>query len=171
MTTPDHKPLRVLFLCTANSARSQIAQALLATKAPGRFEVESAGSHPAARINPLAVQVLRELGIEWTGRAPKGVDAVTSGDWDLIITVCDLAKESCPTFPGQPLFAHWGMPDPSALEGSEDVRYQAFRDTAHYLARRIDLLLALPVETLERSALELRLNAIADDIERARKGE
>ena len=82
--------------------------------------------------------------------------------WDLIITVCDQAREACPTFPGRPAFAHWGMPDPAAVVGSEDVRRQAFRDTVHYLSRRIDLLLALPVEKLQRLALEQRVRAIAD---------
>jgi len=94
MTTHPDKPLRVLFLCTANSAQSQIAQAMLAKKAPGRFDVESAGTRPAARINPLAVRILGELDIDWTGRTPKGIDAVANRGWDLIITVCDQAKET-----------------------------------------------------------------------------
>ena len=162
-TTPaGPKPLHILFLCTGNSARSQIAEAILTRKAHGRFVVESAGSQPASRVNPLTVATLREFGIEWSGHAPKGIDAVIGKPWDLIITVCDRAKEACPVFPSRPAFAHWGMPDPAAVAGSEDARLQAFRDTVHYLSRRIDLLLALPVEKLERMALELRVRAIAD---------
>ena len=156
-------PLRLLFLCTGNSARSQIGEAILARKGRDRFEVASAGSQPAARVNPLTVDVLREFNIDWSGREPKGIDAVMADDWDLIITVCDQAREACPTFPGRPAFAHWGMPDPAAVVGSEDARRQAFRDTVHYLSRRIDLLLALPVEKLERLALEQRVRAIADE--------
>ena len=154
-------PLRILFLCTGNSARSQIAEAILTRKARGRFVVASAGSQPASRVNPLTVSVLREFGIDWSGHAPKGIDSVIAEPWDLIITVCDRARETCPVFPSRPALAHWGMPDPAAVAGSEDARLQAFRDTVHYLSRRIDLLLALPVEKLERMALELRVRAIA----------
>jgi arsenate reductase len=150
-----------LFLCTGNSARSQIAEAILARKGRGRFVVGSAGSQPAPRVNPLTIEILQEFGIDWANRAPKGFDAVMGDRWDLIITVCDQAREACPTFPGSPAFAHWGMPDPAAMVGSENARHQAFRDTVNYLSRRIDLLLALPVEKLEKLALELRVRAIA----------
>lgn len=157
-------PLQLLFLCTGNSARSQIGEAILTRKGRDRFAVASAGSQPATRVNPLTVDVLGEFGIDWSGREPKGIDAVMNQPWDLIITVCDQAREACPTFPGRPAFAHWGMPDPAAVVGSDDARRQAFRDTVHYLSRRIDLLLALPVEKLERLALEQRVRAIADDV-------
>ena len=140
----------------------QIAEAILTRKAHGRFVVASAGSQPASRENLLTVATLREFGIDWSGHEPKGIDAVIGEPWDLIITVCDRAKESCPVFPSRPAFAHWGMPDPAAVVGSENARLQAFRDTVHYLSRRIDLLLALPVEKLERMALELRVRAIAN---------
>ena len=114
-------------------------------------------------MNPLTVDVLREFGIDWSRRQPKGIDAVMDRQWDLIITVCDQAREACPTFPGRPAFAHWGMPDPAAVVGADDVRRQAFRDTVHYLSRRIDLLLALPLEKLERLALEQRVRGIANE--------
>jgi arsenate reductase len=139
-------PLRLLFLCTGNSARSQIGEALLSRKGRDRFVAASAGSQSAARVNPLTVDVLGEFGIDWNGRVPKGIDAVMAEPWDLIITVCDQAREVCPTFPGRPAFAHWGMPDSAAVAASDEARRQAFRDTVHYLSRRIDLLLALPVE-------------------------
>jgi protein-tyrosine-phosphatase len=153
-------PLRVLILCTGNSARSQIAEALLATKGAGRFVAASAGSRPAARVNPFAVAVLAEAGIDWRGRTPRGMDGLEAEPWDFVITVCDRARESCPYFPGQPVLAHWGMPDPAEVEGSDDVKLAAFRDTLITLRRRIDLLLALPVEKLERLALERRVRDI-----------
>jgi protein-tyrosine-phosphatase len=94
------RPLRVLFLCTRNAARSQIAEALLQKKERARFEAGSAGALPASAVNPLAVQVLREHGIQWSGARPKGLEAVLDQPWDFVITVCDRARETCPSFPG-----------------------------------------------------------------------
>jgi len=153
-------PLRVLILCTGNSARSQIAEALLSTKGRGRFFAASAGSRPAARVNSFAVEVLAEVGIDWWGRTPRGMDGLELEPWDFVITVCDRAKESCPYFPGQPVLAHWGMPDPAEVEGTDEQKLAAFRDTLVTLARRIDLLLALPVEKLERLSRERRIRKI-----------
>jgi len=153
-------PMRILILCTGNSARSQIAEALFATKGRGRVEAASAGSRPAERVNPFAVEVLGEASIDWQGRTPRGMDGLEQEHWDFVITVCDRAKESCPYFPGQPVLAHWGMPDPAEVEGSDDAKRAAFRDTFITLGRRIDLLLALPVEKLERLALERRVREI-----------
>ena len=150
---------RLLFLCTGNSARSQMAEAILNARGRGRFRAESAGSKPAPRVNPLAVETLREHGIEWHGHPPRTVDGLEREPWDFVITVCDKAKESCPIFPGQPVLAHWGMEDPAVAAGEPAAR-KAFRDAYVLLARRIDLLLALPVEKLERLALEARLKAI-----------
>jgi len=87
-----------------------MAEALLNWKGKGRFEAESAGSRPADRVNPLAIEMLRQYDIPWRGRAPRGVDGLERQPWDFVITVCDRAKESCPIFPGQPMLAHWGMP-------------------------------------------------------------
>jgi arsenate reductase len=154
------KPLRVLVLCTGNSARSQIAEALLAAKGGGRIEAASAGSRPAARVNPFAVEVLAEAGIDWRGRAPRGMDGLEHEHWDVVITVCDRAKESCPYFPGRPVLAHWGMPDPAEVEGTDERKRAAFHETLVALARRIDLFLALPLEKLERMALERRVREI-----------
>ena len=160
MPDTPNPPFRVLVLCTGNSARSQIAEALLNRKGRGRFLAESAGSKPAARVNPLAVQALAEGGIDWAGHQPRGLDGLESESWDFVITVCDRAKEACPYFPGQPVLAHWGMPDPAEVEGDEAGKLQAFRDTVATLGRRIDLLLALPIEKLERLVLEQRVRAI-----------
>jgi len=160
------KTLNVLFLCTQNAARSQMAEAILARKAeglaPGRYHVASAGSMPGASVHPAAVRTLQKYGINWVGRRPKSVDDVNHQLWDLIITVCDRAKEACPTVPGQPAFAHWGMDDPSEMTGLEQER--AFNDTYNFLARRIDLLLSIPFETLEKRALEARVQGIADEV-------
>lgn len=153
------KPLRVLFLCTANSARSQMAEAILKNFGTAEFTAASAGSNPGERVHPDALRVLAERGIEWQGE-PKGIEAVLDEPWDIIITVCDAARESCPVLPGQPIYAHWGIPDPAAVEDPE-ARYRAFREAAIYLHRRIELMLALPIETLERRILERRLNQIA----------
>ncbi len=159
---PNPKPLRVLILCTGNSARSQIAEALFSRKATSRFEAVSAGSKPASRVNPLAVQVLAECGIPWEGKVPKGLEGLDTQHWDFVITVCDRAKEACPIFPGTPILAHWGMPDPAEVEGAESVKIRAFQETLTVLSRRIDLLLALPLEKLERLAREREVRAIGE---------
>jgi len=157
---PVEKPLRVLFLCTGNSARSQIAEKVLNRKARGRFVAESAGSNPATQVNPHAIETLERHGYFWTGGHPRSVDGLVTGDWDFVITVCDRAKEACPVFPGQPVIAHWGMPDPAAVEGTDDEKRRAFDDTVLLISRRLDLLLALPIEKLSRLALEHRIRAI-----------
>ena len=153
---------RLLFLCTGNSARSQMAEALLNWKGRGRFRAESAGSHPADRVNPHAIETLRDYDVPWAGHAPRGIDGLEREPWDFVITVCDRAKESCPIFPGQPILAHWGMPDPADVAGDEAAQRQAFEAAFLLLSRRIDLLLALPIENLERLALEARLRAIGN---------
>jgi arsenate reductase len=160
MTSGQTRPIRVLILCTGNSARSQMAEAILNQKGRGRFAAESAGSQPAARVNPFAVEALREAGIDWKGRRPRGIDELGSSSWDVVITVCDRAKEACPIFPGQPALAHWGMEDPAAVEGDDESKRRAFREALQLISRRIDLMLALPVEKLERLALQERLRAI-----------
>ncbi len=155
-------PFRVLILCTGNSARSQIAEALLARKCAARFTVVSAGSKPAPRVNPFAVRVLGEAGIQWEGKVPKGLVGLDRQTWDFVITVCDRAKEACPIFPGTPILAHWGMPDPAELEGGEEEKLRAFRETFVVLSRRIDLLLALPLEKLDRLRQETAVRAIGE---------
>jgi arsenate reductase len=111
-------------------------------------------------VNSYAIEALREAGIDWRGRQPRGIDALTSGPWDIVITVCDRAKEACPIFPGQPALAHWGMEDPAEVEGDEDAKRRTFREALQIISRRLDLMLALPVEKLERLALQERLRAI-----------
>ena len=160
-TLPTDRPIRLLFVCTGNSARSQIAETVLNRKGRGRFVAESAGSQPAARVNPLAIATLEAAGYVYTGHPPQGLESVVGRPWDFVITVCDRAKESCPIFPGQPVLAHWGMPDPAEVTGTDAERRRAFDDARLTISRRIDLLLALPIEKLERLALERKLNDIA----------
>ena len=138
-----------------------MAEAILNDRSKGRFRAESAGSKPAARVNPLAIETLRQHGIEWHGHAPQNVDGLESEPWDFVITVCDRAKESCPIFPGQPVLAHWGVEDPAEAVGDEAAK-KAFREAYLVLARLIDLLLALPVEKLDRLAMTARLKSIGE---------
>ena len=156
MTTP----FRILILCTGNSARSQMAEAIINARGKGRIVAESAGSAPAARVNPWAIEALRDAGIDWDGHPPRGLDGLAEQRWDAVITVCDKAKEACPYFPGQPMLAHWGMPDPADVEGSDEQVREAFFEAFLLLSRRIQLLLALPIESLERMALEAKLRGI-----------
>ena len=144
---------RILILCTGNSARSQVAEALLATKGAGRIAAGSAGSHPAPQVHPGAVAVLGRHGIPWEGKSPKTIDEVAGTPWDLLVTVCDHANESCPIFPGTPPRVHWGLPDPAHVQG-EAANAEAFEATYRALECRISALLALPLETLARTDLE-----------------
>ena len=142
-------PFKVLILCTGNSARSVIGEYLLRAKGRGRFEVCSAGSHPTGRVNPLAVRVLREkYQLDATGARSKSWDEFKGVKFDFVITVCDNAREACPVWPGQPMIAHWGSPDPAAAEGSEEEKYRCFVIVASQIARRVELFCAFPDEKL-----------------------
>jgi len=160
MSDERKEPMRVLVLCTGNSARSQMAETLFNALGRGRIRAESAGSHPAPRVNPLAIEALAEHGLAWAGHPPRGLNGLERERWDFVITVCDKARESCPIFPGQPMLAHWGMPDPAEVVGDEAARRAAFRDALVLIRRRVELMLALPLEKLERMALEARVRAI-----------
>ena len=117
---------RILILCTGNSARSQMAEALLRHEAGGRFEVFSAGTQPS-RVRPEAIAVMAEIGLDISGHRSKSVDEFVGLDFDFVITVCDNAKETCPVFPGAVTRLHWPFEDPAAVEGSEEVRKASFR--------------------------------------------
>jgi arsenate reductase len=147
-------PKKVLVLCTGNSARSIIAEYLLRQKSKGRFEACSAGALPTGRVNPLAVWVLKKnYLIDASGARSKSWDEYRGVKFDFVITVCDNARESCPVWPGQPVIAHWGSPDPAAVEGPEEAKQLAFIQVASQISRRIDLFCALPEEKL--TALQL----------------
>ena len=151
-------PISVLFLCTANAARSQIAEALMQRRGGNAFRIASAGSAPADRVQPEAIAALAEIGIDWSARRPKGLDAVLSDHWDLVFTLCDRSKEACAAIPGRPVYAHWGVPDP--MDAHPTARLDAFRHTVNLLAWRIDLMLALPMDSLSRLAFEERVRII-----------
>jgi protein-tyrosine-phosphatase/DNA-binding transcriptional ArsR family regulator len=136
------KTVRVLFLCTHNSARSQIAEGILRSKSGGNIDVHSAGTE-ATQIHPLAVRALAEMNIDIHGQHSKSLEQFIGQHFDYIITVCDRAKESCPVFPGDPVRIHWSFPDPSAVEGTEEARFQAFRETSIQMMTRISYLLLM----------------------------
>lgn len=136
-------PFKILILCTGNSARSILGEYLLRAKGKGRFEVFSAGSHPTGKVNPLAVRTLREkYHLDASAARSKSWDKFKDGKFDLVITVCDSAREACPVWPGQPLMAHWGSPDPAGFEGPEAQKYQFFVNVAAQIARRVELFCA-----------------------------
>ena len=158
MTTTS--PLNVLFLCTHNSARSILAEALLNDMGQDRFKAYSAGSSPREnqQPNPLGLQVLQKAGIATEGLRSKSWDEFASPGapkMDLIITVCDnAAGEVCPIWPGHPATAHWGYPDPSEGDGSDAEKLEAFRKTMHAMKRRLELLIGLPKDKLEKEVLQ-----------------
>lgn len=158
------RPCNVLFLCTGNSARSVMAEALLNVLGAGRFHAYSAGSFPSGKVQPIAAELARAFGYDEPLRS-KSWDEFVQADSppiDLVITVCDnAAGEVCPIWPGQPVTAHWGVPDPASVEGSEEERRRAFQSAWMMLRRRIDLLLALPLDKLDRIATQQELRDIA----------
>jgi arsenate reductase len=148
-------PYKVLILCTGNSARSIIGEYLLNAKGKGRFEASSAGARPAGAANPLALWVLRDrYGIDASGARSKSWDEFKDARFDFVITVCDNARETCPVWPGQPVLAHWGSPDPAAFKGTDKERRWMFVQVASQIARRIDLLCALPDPELKKLQIE-----------------
>lgn len=136
------QPVRVLFLCTHNSARSQMAEGILRHLSEGRIEVTSAGSQPT-ELHPLAVRACSSMGIDISRQHSKHVNALGSETFDYVITVCDRVRESCPTYPGDPERVHWSFPDPAEVKGSEEVRYHAFEQVAFQLMTRLRYLLIL----------------------------
>ncbi|MBK8071081.1 MAG: arsenate reductase ArsC [Ramlibacter sp.] len=161
------RPVHVLFLCTHNSARSILAEATLNHIGNGRFKAFSAGSSPRAnqQPNPLGLKVLQSAGIRTDGLRSKSWDGFAlpgAPHMDLVITVCDnAAGEQCPYWPGQPATAHWGYADPSAVEGTDDQRLEAFRQTLHAIRRRLELLVNLPPDSLEGLSLQRAARAMA----------
>lgn len=152
LSVPPSVPVRVLFLCTENSARSQMAEGLLRSLAGETIEVASAGSEPS-QVHPYAVQVLAQMGIDISHATSKHLDTFRDQAFDVAITVCDRMRECCPTFPGEQEPIHWSLPDPAALEGvSEQERYAEFERIAHQLLTRLRHLLAQLAYTQERNA-------------------
>jgi arsenate reductase len=158
------QPYNVLFLCTGNSARSIIAEAILNKIGEGRFRAYSAGSQPKGEVNPHTIRLLRGLGYDTSGVRSKSWDEFAGPEapqFDFIFTVCDSAAgESCPIWPGRPTTAHWGIPDPAAVEGSESDIAAAFNDAYRMLHRRISVFTALPIEALDDVSLKEKLQEI-----------
>lgn len=154
----------VLFLCTGNSARSILAEALLNHWGAGRFRGLSAGSHPRGAVHPLALELLARMRLPSAGLRSKSWQefaAPASPPLDLVITVCDnAAGEACPCWPGRPLTAHWGVADPAAVAGSDTEKWLAFREAFRMLENRIRILTSLPLDALDRVKLQARLDAI-----------
>jgi arsenate reductase len=154
----------VLFLCTGNSARSILAEAILNRKGKGNFTAFSAGSHPSGKVRPEALRQIELAGIPTVGLRSKSWDEFAAPDapkMDFVFTVCDnAANEACPFWPGQPMTAHWGIPDPAAVKGTPEEIERAFRDAFSILDRRIGLFLSLPLSTLEGLAIQRELDKI-----------
>jgi arsenate reductase (thioredoxin) len=161
---PEQRPYNVLFLCTGNSARSILAEAIMAREGAGRFNAFSAGSFPKGEVHPVALHVLETLDHPVGGLRSKSWDEFAAPDGpplDFVFTVCDnAAGEVCPFWPGQPMTAHWGLPDPAAVEGSVAEVHAAFLDTYRMLANRISLFTALPIASIDRLSLQHKLSAI-----------
>src|SRR6059058_2349312 len=158
------RPFKVLFLCTGNSARSNMAEAILNKLGAGKFRAYSAGSQPKGRVNPHAIQLLQSLGYDtsvfrsksWSEFTKPGAPAL-----DFAFTVCDnAAGETCPVWPGQPMTAHWGIPDPAEAKGSAAEVGLAFREAYRMLSQRIGVFAALPIRSLDQLSLQWRLDEI-----------
>jgi arsenate reductase len=158
------EPLNVLFLCTHNSARSVLAEVLLNKMGKGRFMAYSAGSHPAGRINPLALELLERNRLPTAGLRSKSWDEFArpgAPPLDLVFTVCDQAAgEMCPIWPGQPMTAHWGIEDPSAVQGTDEEKRKAFFKAYTQLQKRLSIFVSLPLDKLDRLALKRKLDEI-----------
>jgi protein-tyrosine-phosphatase len=161
---PEKKFFKVLFLCTGNSARSIMAEAILNRAGQGNFHAYSAGSHPKGAVHPFTLDLLRKLNFDvsglrsksWSEFARPGAPAL-----DFVFTVCDdTANETCPLWPGQPMTAHWGIPDPAAFRGTEAEQRLAFADALRMLSNRINIFVALPIKSLNALALQTQLDAI-----------
>lgn len=162
--TAESKPWNVLFLCRANSARSQIAEVLLNRMGAGRFKAYSAGSHPATVIHPMTLEVLKGLDYPLETLRPKDWSEFGQPDapvMDFVFTVCDdTAGETCPTWPGQPMTAHWGVSDPAQVSGNDAMRMSAFGDALRQIRRRLEIFVELPIDKLDRLSLQQQVDDI-----------
>jgi protein-tyrosine-phosphatase len=160
----DRKPFNVLFLCTGNSARSVMAEAILNREGRGKFRAFSAGSQPKGRIHPYTLDLLRKMNFEVSGLRSKSWAEFAGPDkakLDFVFTVCDnAAAETCPVWPGQPMTAHWGVPDPAAATGNDAEIRLAFADAFRMLNNRISIFVSLPIRSLDKLALQKHLDSI-----------
>lgn len=161
----DLKTFNVLFLCTGNSSRSIMAEAVLNATGAGRFRAYSAGSHPTGMVHPLAIEQIERLGLPVSGLRSKSWDEYASAEMphmDFVITVCDQAAgETCPRWPGHPITAHWSFEDPGAFAGSEEAQRQLFAKVCREIKNRLDIFSMLPFDKLSRLAIQEELGALA----------
>ena len=162
----SEKIYNALFLCTGNSARSIIAEKLLEFWGKGRFRTFSAGSHPAGKLSPFAIEVLKLKGLSTDNLRSKSWDEFAlpgAAPLDFVFTVCDnAAGEVCPVWPGQPMTAHWGLEDPAAVEGTDEEKLRAFKTVASYLENRIKIFTSLRLESLDRLRIKQEIDAIGN---------
>lgn len=160
----SERPYNALFLCTGNSARSILAEAILNRAGEGRFKAYSAGSRPKGEVHPFTLQLLESLGHDTAFARSKSWDEFAAPDapeMDFVFTVCDdAAGEACPIWPGHPMTAHWGVPDPAGAEGTDAAKHLAFSEAYRMLSNRIRIFLALPMKSLDRLALQRRIDEI-----------
>jgi arsenate reductase len=163
-TGDNARTFNVLFLCTGNSARSILAEAILRQVGGGHFRAFSAGSHPAGRVNPFALELLARNKMPTEGLRSKNWDEFAqlgAPKLDFVFTVCDnAAGEVCPVWPGQPMTAHWGIPDPAGVEGSDDAKRHAFAEASRTLTNRIRTFASLPLDKLDRLSLQRKLDEL-----------
>ena len=161
-----HHPYNVLFLCTGNSARSIMAEALLNHWGQGRFRAFSAGSHPKGQVHPLALEMLQRMHLPTAGFRSKSWDEFATPDappLDFVFTVCDnAAQEVCPIWPGQPMTAHWGISDPAAVEGTDEAKLRAFRTAYRELDARIKIFASLRFDQLDQMSIQRQLDEIGE---------
>lgn len=165
------QPFNVLFLCTGNSARSILAEAILNRVGQGRFKAFSAGSQPKGEVHPFAVQLLQSLNHDTSFARSKSWEEFAAPDapeMNFVFTVCDnAANESCPVWPGQPMTAHWGVPDPAAAEGTDAEKHFAFAEAYRMLNSRLSIFTSLPMTSIDKLALQRRLNEIGRNLPKA----
>lgn len=160
----ESKPYTLLFLCTGNSARSILGEYLLKRLGGARFQVFSAGSFPTGKVNPFAIQVLRDVyDIDATQARSKSVEEFKDVEFDFVVTVCDNARETCPVWPGQPIVAHWGSPDPATVAGTDAEKYRAFEDVAFQIEQRLRRLISLPLDKIDRVELAAAIRKIGTE--------
>jgi len=161
--TTHNPPFKIIFLCTGNSARSILAEYLAKSMAAGKLEAFSAGSHPKPSPHPLALKVLEgKFHLDITGARSKSWDEFRGVNFDFVITLCDNAKESCPVWPGQPVIAHWGSPDPAEATGTDVEKEKLFWNVAQQIKRRLELFCSLPFEKLDALRLESAVREIGN---------
>lgn len=151
---------KVLFLCKGNSARSQMAEAILNAKAGERFIAYSAGTNPAEEINPLAIKAMQRMDLDISCKKPKSYEVFSNEGFDFVITLCNKGKEQCINYIGRPIFAHWALPDPADIEGTNMEKSRQFDDIVKQLVTRLNLFISIPMDKVDKLAMEMKMSEI-----------